>query len=193
MSPFQRFDKFQLYDIWLKVGLSALTLTVMVGIYLVVFRPVLGQIEVVHEEATKLRDLIQRAPEIATRQQTLTVELANSQKAETELTKRIPAAPRESDFLHQISQLADQIGLQVTDYRPGVIDQRENHHEMEVKVNTRGNYESLCKFLKQIDHLPRLCRLTQLDVNTDVKDQDLNVDMSFRIYFAPPTTDEKKG
>lgn len=190
-----RVDKFRQFDIWLNAGLGLATLAgLSIGCFLVL-GPIQNQMQSVRAEAVGYRDLIQRASEVANRKQKLTLELEKSRQTADELAQRIPAAPRESDFLHQISHLANRSGLEVTDYHPGGIEKRENHEEMEVRVDTRGEYEPLCRFLKEIDALPRLCRLTEMDISTDAKDSKLKADLLFRIYFAPPATTQvqKKG
>ena len=189
----QRSDNLQTYDLWLNGGLAIATVLILGVLYAAAVRPLEMQISETRAEATNLQDLIQQASEISKRNQILSTTLTRSKQAAADLALRIPAAPRESDFLSQISQLASQTGLEVADYHPGVIDARENHQEMEVKVSTHGKYEPLCRFLKEIDGLPRLCRLTQLDIETDAKVDDLKIDMHFRIYFAPPSTVAKKG
>lgn len=194
MSDKQRPDNLHLYDLWLNSVLGLLTLAVLGAGYFVAIRPMDIQTREIRAEISNLRDLIQQASEISQRNQTLTETLAQSKQATTALAQRIPSSPRESDFLSQISHLAAQTHLEIADYHPGIIDVRENHHEMEVKVTTHGEYEALCRFLKEIDSLPRLCRLAQMDVETQPKENRLQVDLLFRIYFAPPASaTAKKG
>lgn len=179
-------DKLKTYDLWLNAGLGFATLVALAGTYFAVFYPFNVQHHAVRLEANELRELIKKASEFNEKKQSLSTQLSKSEKAEADLAKRIPAAPRESDFLSQFCELAERMGLEVADYHPGIIDQRENHQEMEVHINTSGEYEALGKFLQEIDHLPRLCRLTQLDVGTDSTGGKLHAEMLFRIYFAPP-------
>jgi Tfp pilus assembly protein PilO len=187
MLSIQRLDKLQTYDLALNTGLGIVTAVALVGIYFATFYSFNVQHSAVQTEATELRELIRQASEFNEQQQALTTQLTKSEQAAADLTRRIPSAPRESDFLSQFCELAERTGIEVADYRPGMIDQRENHHEMEVQISTSGEYAALGKFLQEIDHIPRLCRLTQLDVGTEPTGSKLRAEMLFRIYFAPPT------
>lgn len=190
MAVTHRPDKLESYDLWLNCGLSCATIVVWTLAYLTFCQPLQSEASAIGKEVRDLQEIIQRTSEITKQHKTLTAQLAASKKSAAELMQRIPAAPRESDFLTQICELANRTGLQVADYHPGIIEKRENHQEKEVKVNATSEYESLCKFLEQIDKLPRLCRLTQLNVGTEETGGKLRVEMIFRIYFSPPNEDQ---
>ncbi|MDB5388211.1 MAG: hypothetical protein JWM11_3857 [Planctomycetaceae bacterium] len=190
-----RLDKLQVYDLWLNGGLGLVTAVALIGAYFAAFYPFNVQHSAVQAEVYELQELIRQASELSEKEHALAAKLTISENAAVDLARRIPAAPRESDYLSQFCELAEKTGLEVADYHPGIIEQRENHHEMEVHISTHGEYQSIGKFLQKIDHLPRLCRLTQLDVGTDVAGSKLHAEMRFRIYFAPPATPDaaKKG
>ncbi len=190
MPVTQRPDKLESYDLWLNCGLSCATIIVWTLAYLTLCHPLQAEAQARRQEIRQLQEIIQRTSEIAKQHKTLTAQLDTSKKSAAELMQRIPAAPRESDFLTQICQLANRTGLEVADYHPGVIEKRENHHEKEVKVNASGEYEPLCKFLELIDHLPRLCRLTRLEIGTEEMGSKLRIEMIFRIYFSPTSEDQ---
>ena len=191
----QRLDKLESYDFCLNGGLLVGTIVALSAIYVAAFHPLGTQLGETNRQSGELQQLIQQTSDITLKRQSLEAELAKSRQATADLLQRIPIAPRESDFLAQVCRLADQTGMEVADYTPGALEKRENHHEMEVQVNTRGEYPSLCKFLEQVDHLPRLCRLTHLEVVTAPVGENLLIEMSFRIYFAPPNEADpaKKG
>ena len=195
MFTIRRFDKLRSYDVWLNGVLAAATIGLVAAAYAVAFLPMDFQLQAARSETEGFRQLIQKTSEISQTQQTLASELAASEKQTAELLQRIPIAPRESDFLAQVCQLADRTGMEVADYHPRAIEKRESHQEMEVKLSTRGEYQALCHFLEQVDHLPRLCRLTQLEIGNAPTGTMLPVEMTFRIYFAPPgdADSAKKG
>lgn len=187
MSNSQHGDRLRSRDISLNLCLLVVTLIEIVTLYVAIIRPIDWQLSEAGRQSRELEQLIRQTSEIALQHQTLKAELDEAETATAALLQRIPTAPRESDFLAHVCQLADRTGMTVANYHPGAIEVRENHHEMEVKLSTRGEYASLCKFLEQVDHLPRLCRLTQLDVTTPSTGDHLAVDLLFRIYFAPPS------
>ena len=184
-GPHQR-DKIEIYDYWLNGALGAVTLVAFGIAYLIVMYPFQAMSQTVRTEIKESQGLIDKALEVTRSHQAFTAEFEEAKRAAQQLSTRIPATPRESDFLSQICQLANETGLEVADYHPGGIETLENHHEMEVKINARGEYPALCRFLKQVDEVPRLCRLVQMQVATNEKSSGLDIDFVFRIYFAPP-------
>lgn len=167
------------------IMLSA-TFVVGIVVYFCLFRPLEIELQDVRSLTTNLQCLVEQTSAISRQNHELRDLLVKSEQENSDLLQRIPTAPRESDFLTQICQLADRMHLEVLDYHPGAVHTQENHQEMEVKLSTCGEYEALCRFLQQVDHLPRLCRLTQMEIGTAADKTRLSSEMSFRIYFAPP-------
>lgn len=180
-------DKLRRYDHSLNAALLMLTIAVIAVGYFTIFRPIESQLVSLRQQTAERQELVQKASAISQTNRTLTEQLAKTTLAAGQMEQRIPTAPRESDFLAQICQLADRVGMEVVDYQNGAIQTLENHREMEVKLNTRGEYEPLCKFLEQVDQVPRLCRLTNLDIASEPTGGSLSIVLTFRIYFSPPT------
>lgn len=185
MFEFSRTDKLQAFDRGLNSGLFAATTALLTIAYFTAFRPLGERLEAVGQEIEQLDTLAERTSEISTKHQELEKRLALCRQNTSELWQRIPSAPRESDFLAQVCQLAERTGMQVVDYHPGIVEQLENHHELEVKFRTHGEYKSLCRFLEQVDRIPRLSRMTHLEIVAQSTDT-LSVELTYRIYFAPP-------
>ena len=103
----------------------------------------------------------------------------------TDLMTRIPAARNESDFLAQLTELAHQYKLKIQNYRPGVVFEKEKYSEMEIKLSAEGSYQSCCRFLAGLESLPRLCRITHLNISAPDDAEIYPIEMTLRIYFAP--------
>jgi len=209
MTAYQ--GKLRSYDVWLNSLLALATCVAMGVVYALVFLPADLQLQHVQSQTIVLQETVQQTSAISQEQRTLEQGLLKSERLAADLLLRIPIAPRESDFLAQVSHLAGEVGLEVIDYRTGATFVMENHREMEVRMSTRGKYPALCKFMEQVDHLPRLSRVTNLDIQqtdrspppgaappTDAAppvEADLAAEFVFRIYFAPPAdaTSTKKG
>ena len=177
-------DKLQIFDRSLNGGLFLATVALLTAVYFVAFRPLDTQLQAASLETDDLKALVERTPEISKKHRDLEERLAACRKQTSELWQRIPSSPRESDFLGQMCQLAERTGMHVADYHPGSVEQRENHHELEVKIATRGEYKSLCRFLEQVDQIPRLSRMTHLEI-VGQTGETLTVDLTYRIYFSP--------
>jgi Tfp pilus assembly protein PilO len=100
------------------------------------------------------------------------------------LAARVPAAPHEADFLGQMTALAHDVELEIHDYRPGVARLLEKHGEMEVQFNAQGTYSAICRFLHRTEELPRLCRITRLEIKAPPSGDKTQIDITLLIYFA---------
>jgi Tfp pilus assembly protein PilO len=89
----------------------------------------------------------------------LSSEIARVEDKIEQLLNRIPNVPRESDFLGQITTLAEQVGLAIIDYRPGSVSDAGQYKQMSLTLSSTGSYEAICRFLHEIQQLPRLSRV----------------------------------
>ena len=103
----------------------------------------------------------------------------------TDLMTRIPAARNESDFLAQLAELAHQCKLKIQNYRPGVVFEKEKYSEMAIRLSAEGSYQSCCRFLAGLESLPRLCRITHLNISASDNAEIYPIELTLRIYFAP--------
>lgn len=181
--------KIRSYDRWLNRLLATITVAGL-GLWLgMAYLPLDLHLEHLNSQTVGLQLKVDQASKIAHMHQALEDQLAKSEQETAALLLRIPAGPRESDFLSQVCHLAEQFDLEVLDYRPSTIHILDNHREMEVQVNARGEYEPLCRFMEQVGGLPRLCRITQLEIGAPATDKMLTAELVFRIYFSPSHED----
>lgn len=136
-----------------------------------------------HEELTRM--FLESAPAIVERHR-LARERHTFLKDENDaLLAKIPDLPQEAEFLGQLTQLSDQCGLALSDFRPGPHATRENYTEFDVQLTGRGRYESICRFLDSIDHLPRLCKLNDLRLaGADESGEECQVELRLIVPFA---------
>lgn len=185
MNEPKRNTNLRRYDIGMNVGLFALTLAVAGGVYSLLIRPLDGQVLNAQTEVYLLKELVQQSPTINQTNRQLKQKLADVIQQADEMDKRVPVAPRESDFLAEITHIAEDVKFEIVDYHSGTILNFDSHREMEIKVNAKASYESLCRFLERVDDIPRLSRLIDLEVSTDATQEKVTVILSFGIYFSP--------
>jgi Tfp pilus assembly protein PilO len=147
--------------------------------------PIVAQRTACELEIAAEADLVGRALEIMEQKRLTDGELAAAGAELNALQQRIPSTPNEAEFLASICELAQRADLGIADYRPGPIEARDSHRELEVKLTAGGEYESLCRFLAELPELPRLSRLTQLKIQAEAT-ETLTAQMTFRIYFSLP-------
>lgn len=101
---------------------------------------------------------------------------------------KIPEQAGESEFLAQLTNLALQSGLSIRDYTPGPATRLAEHHMVEVEVSAEGDHAGLCQFLNGLPELSRLCRLTELDIETPKSGESrYPIQLKMQIFFQPPS------
>lgn len=145
-----------------------------------------GRIERINRRHAATTTFMKTAPDVEAEHHRLRTEVANRSLRFEELLARIPPDVRESDFLAQIDELSRKCGLTIRDYRPGSITNQTRHSELEIELSAEGNYTALCHFLAGIHGLPRMSRVTALNVSAapQLGGEVYPIEMTLRIYFA---------
>jgi len=136
------------------------------------------------DEADSLDELLSTADEVRANHRRFTDQLAELRRQKQSLQRRIPDEPQEAEFLAQVSQLANQSGLHVSDFRPGPATARQGYGAMNVELVCEGDYASICYFLDRLATLPRLARIQYLEVSTPSRGGAYPVHMTLAIYYG---------
>lgn len=162
----------------------ALTVGGVVLAAVAMWQPVHAHSLEVSAESARLDELLMSASEIRAQARDIRRQIEEAEAQEARLAARVPAAPHEADFLGQMTALAHDVELEIHDYRPGVVRLLEKHGEMEVQFNAQGTYSALCRFLHRTEELPRLCRITRLEIKAPQSGDKSQIDITLLIYFA---------
>ena len=146
--------------------------------------------ERLERKVSSLSTFLRTGGEIHADNRELNRELASVESRLADLMARIPDARDESVFLAQIAELAAQHQLVIRNYRPGIVHEKEKHREMEISVSANGDYQSWCRFLDGLESLPRLCRVTNLNISAPDESTTYPIEMTLRIYFAPKSASD---
>ena len=148
------------------------------------WQPAHAQSEEAAVEIARLDELLKSAGEIREAAREIRRQIDEAEARGVRLAARVPTAPHEAEFLGQMTKLAHEVELEINDYRPGVARLLEKHGEMEVQFSAQGTYAALCRFLHRTEELPRLCRITRLDIKAPQTGDKTQIDMTLLIYFA---------
>ena len=162
----------------------ALTLGGVVLAVVSMWQPVHAQSAQAAAECARLDEFLKSASEIRAAARDIRRQIDEAEAHSARLAARIPAAPHEADFLGQVTALAHTVELEIHDYRPGVVRLLEKHGEMEVQFNAQGTYSAICRFLHRTVELPRLCRITRLEIKAPQTGDKTQIDLTLLIYFA---------
>ena len=108
------------------------------------------------------------------------------------LLARIPTTPQESEFLAELTRLARDAQLKISDFKPAEMKGSDSHAAVEIALRTEASYEGLCRFLDGLSSLPRLCHVKRLSLKApDASQSTYPVDMTLQIFFL--STTEKRA
>lgn len=156
---------------WWLHGLGALVvIAIALFAEFAVFRPIDDRTATNLHEARQLQTFLRDKDKVRAEHARLAKELAVARGQAATLQARIPDEPREAEFLAQASRLADQVGLQIQDYRPSAISSQQSYSTVRVDLTCRGGYASICSFLDQLSKLPRHSTVTHLRIDANHKD-----------------------
>ncbi len=164
----------------------AVTAAILAASVLLVFVPSHRTRIRLDEQLAATSDFLNTAGDVKSRNEELTRQLSERESHLDQLMSRLPESPNESDFLAELTGLAQQTHLTIRDYRPGAPKEEKNYNYVEIALSGNATYESLCRFLKGLQSLSRVSRVTKLDIsNPDQSADEYAINMSLRIYFAP--------
>lgn len=169
-------------------GLACVLLVALAG-YMFVLRPVDYQIEEDEISADAMESGLARADALHAEQQDLTRRIAALVHDTGLVGQRVPEEPLEAEFLSQVAAAANQVGLKILDYRPGVASVQENCSKMEIQLSCSGPYRSLCGFLDRLNTLDRLSRITQAEIAA-AGPEGCTIGLTLVVFFRLKNTSE---
>ncbi len=178
----------------LHAGGAMITLTGLALFVIFIYRPMQLEHQRIEEQTADCTLILNSADRIRYENIRLNSRLPDVERRLGIMMQRIPNSPRESDFLGQLTRLAERTQLNIRDYRPGVIVRKDTHSELEIKLSSVGSYAGICQFLDEVARIPRLCRVSGLEIRaSNTSGEAYLIDMTFRIYFAAVLTPESSN
>jgi len=184
MRPVDPNGKLRLLS-WSLHGLGALiALAIALVADRVAFRPLDAEVAACARKTAELQAVIRDGERLRAEHARLRREVTRARRRSADLSARIPDQPQEADFLAQLSQLADDSGLEIRDYRPGVIRPTPSYATMRVELICAGGYASICTFLDGLAELPRHCTVVRFEIDAASPGELYSMEVSLELYVA---------
>jgi Tfp pilus assembly protein PilO len=137
--------------------------------------------------------LLQGAAELRAASQKLHEDTTAARRHTESMQARLPATAEETQFLQQLSELATNCHLDLGDFRPGSVLDRNSYKELDLRIRARGHYGRLCQFLSELSQLPRFVRVSHLSIAAPSEhggdcDVDLQLYLAFGFKLDPSST-----
>lgn len=138
----------------------------------------------IHRRTLQARAYLNTAPTIRENHAAAIEQMRQEEARLESLMARIPTTPQESEFLAELTRLAREAKLRITDFKPSEVSGGEAHAAVEIALRTEASYEGLCRFLDGLSSLPRLCHVKRLCLKApDAAQTSYPVDMTLQIFF----------
>lgn len=165
---------------------GTVVLSIAVSAALLAYAPAEAALATLDREIDDARKFLSHGERLREESDELHKHLAEMEEQFEAAVTRIPDAAGETEFLGQISELASRSGIEILDYRPGEVVERERYNEIQITVAAEASYVSLCRFLHGLKGLDRLCQIVTLNVTESSNTTGVYpVNMTVAVFFAP--------
>jgi Tfp pilus assembly protein PilO len=136
------------------------------------------------ERVASITQQVQNANTIRRDLEETTALLQQQRSRAEEVRERIPDAPGESEFLQLASDAANKGGVSMRDFVPGKATHFDTFSQLDISLQCAGAYESICRFLDQLEDVPRVARVISLDLDATAQQEVYPLQFVVRLYFG---------
>jgi type IV pilus assembly protein PilO len=179
----------------------ALLLGVLVGSWWFGFRPMEARAVELTIEADAKRGKVEqvRAVMRQVEDEDLTGKLDELQKAIAFFEQKLPRAKDVEDVLHDVTASAEGCGLGVEEFEELRVRHEAAYSEQPIRLKLTGSFESFYQFLLKLERLPRITRLTDMELRKlETRGQRgitqgdiMEATLTLSVYFESGTTNGK--
>jgi len=114
----------------------------------------------------------------------LQAELVRLEASAEAARQRIPETPQESEFLAQISEAANEKGLQIQNFTRGAVTVLETHSQLQIRLTGQGDYASICGFFEKMANFSRVATVSNMNLSIPADSEIYPLDMTLTLYFG---------
>ncbi len=126
----------------------------------------------------------QNAPVTRREHERLSSHLQEIESRYAALEARVPLNAEAGSFLKHISEIAHQEQLAISNFQPAQSIKGNGYAAMEVMLDGRGNFKSICAFFDRLSKLQRLSKVKDLTISVDPQSDDYPMKATIVIYFG---------
>jgi Tfp pilus assembly protein PilO len=162
----------------------AITLLCGAGAYTCLFTPIERDIFNVSMRIDELTESSRNAAAINSEHEKLSGHLKDIQARYTALQGRVPGNAEAGSFLKFVSDIARQENLTIGDFQPSRSSEGDGYTAMEVMLNGRGSFASICRFFDRLSKVTRLSKVKDVAVTAGDDGSEYPVKATLVIYFG---------
>lgn len=188
MQPLQAIHPKLFIAITHLVGAGAVALVLGAG-YALAYRPITDQHGAYEFRSEQLRGLLANSIDARREHVQLKKEYKELLQRIAQTQRQAPIASGESQFLADATRIAAESGLEIDDYRRGRTRHLPNHSELEITLSTTGGHPAICRFLAEMDQLPRAKRAARLTIESSDTPTTYPMEVAYTLFFGLASSD----
>ena len=152
--------------------------------YASLYTPVEVHICDVEMQIDELTQSKQNAAAILREHQRLSKRLQGIATRYAALQRRVPENAEAGSFLRDVSEIARDEKLTINNFQPAHSVAGDGYTAMEVMLNGKGSFASICSFLDRLSKITRLSIVKDITISTDDWSGDYPMKATLIIYFG---------
>ena len=100
------------------------------------------------------------------------------------LERRVPLNAEAGSFLKQVSAIAHEENLAISNFQPAQSVVGEGFTAMEVMLDGKGSFKSICSFFARLSAIKRLSKVKNLSISIDAQSEAYPMQATIMIYFG---------
>jgi Tfp pilus assembly protein PilO len=100
------------------------------------------------------------------------------------LEQRVPVNAEAGSFLKHVSEIAREENLDIGNFQPAQSVEGDGFTAMEVMLDGKGSFESICSFFERLSKIQRLSKVKDLSVSVDPRSDSYPMKATIVIYFG---------
>lgn len=174
---------------------ATLMLLLVWGSTKLIFQPLRMQETQLQLRAEQLEALFAKTAVVQKQHQELTHQLEDLRRAILNTQGRLSPSISDQQFDQLLRQAAQEAGVEELQLEFGPVERTTTHGQAVVEFNGIGSYASICRFLAEAAELPRVTKVAEFHINSDLESARNRVHGRFVWYFevGPNDKEENRG
>ncbi|MCR9116735.1 MAG: type 4a pilus biogenesis protein PilO [bacterium] len=165
-------------------SLAMLLLLTVAGFYLFSYAPAEAEMKAIVIESHEISRELRVWRTLASEKKQMTQDQQHLGEQIASVRDRIPQAVADDAFLVRASNIASTVGVQIVDYRRGGINEYESHSRTSLNLTCVGSYESMCRFVDELENLPRYVSVKRWNIGAPQSGDPFSFEIEIELLFA---------
>lgn len=100
------------------------------------------------------------------------------------LRRRVPQNAEAGSFLKDVSQIAQEEQLAISNFQPASSTEDDGYTALEVMLHGQGSFASICSFFDRLANIQRLSKVRRLAIKVDPLADTYPMEATIVIYFG---------